>query len=218
MLGFFPGVSCLTGVADVLVDVAKRVQGTDVLGWGNYMSWGLDALACALPAGGGLAKATIKAGALNFAGNVRQSGSSFAGIIGGASTLNDCYLWLTSPKLEQRAVLAIDPNDLVGPGGSGSARYISGAETLNYEVLFENLASATAPAQRIAITDQLDTALYDPSTVLFQSVQFGSTVYSLPYSESARPNDRFATRAKPSRPRDCSGDGRRPGALGAAIN
>ena len=64
-----------------------------------------------------------------------------------------------------------DPNEMVGPVGYGDERYIGGeAKTINYRILFENKAEATAPAYRIRITDVLDENVFDVS-----SVRFGDT-------------------------------------------
>jgi hypothetical protein len=102
-----------------------------------------------------------------------------------ADLVRDCLLMPAQSLLNQRAVTSIDPNDIRGSAGTGSHRYIAGNEPLPYQIFFENLASATAPAQRVEVTDQLDTAVFDPSSVLFQNVRVGSTVYSLPYGGPA---------------------------------
>jgi len=50
-----------------------------------------------------------------------------------------------------------DPNSMVGPGGYGTPNFVADAgATLPYQVDFENSSSATAPAQAVTITDQLD--------------------------------------------------------------
>ena len=64
-----------------------------------------------------------------------------------------------------------DPNEMVGPVGYGDEHYIGDeAKTINYRILFENKAEATAPAYRIRITDVLDENVFDVS-----SVRFGDT-------------------------------------------
>ena len=64
-----------------------------------------------------------------------------------------------------------DPNEMVGPVGYGDEHYIGDeAKTINYRILFENKAEATAPAYRIRITDVLDENVFDVS-----SVRFGET-------------------------------------------
>jgi hypothetical protein len=78
------------------------------------------------------------------------------------------------------AVASIDPNAKYGPGGYGSEGYIdANTSALAYEIEFENDASATAPAQQIVITDQLDADL-DWKTLQFTEVAFGDTRISIP--------------------------------------
>jgi len=59
---------------------------------------------------------------------------------------------------------SIDPNDKVGTQGVSEARFLTGDEPLRYIIFFENLATATLPAQAVVITDQLDTQKLDLDT------------------------------------------------------
>jgi hypothetical protein len=72
-----------------------------------------------------------------------------------------------------------DPNEKTGPLGAGEAHYISGAEPLHYTIYFENLVTATLPAQVVVITDVLDADL-DWSTLAFGPMTFGSRSVSAP--------------------------------------
>lgn len=56
-------------------------------------------------------------------------------------------------------VMSSDPNDIIGPAGFGAPRWIAGGQPLDYTVRFENVATATAPAQEVVITQQLDADL-----------------------------------------------------------
>ena len=60
------------------------------------------------------------------------------------------YAWLSD------AVGSVDPNDKYGPAGYGDEGFVAPQTALPYEVHFENLDTATAPAQRIEIRDTLD--------------------------------------------------------------
>lgn len=85
------------------------------------------------------------------------------------------------PAIERTVcpVTSWDPNDKVGPAGSGEASYVSGTVTLPYTVFFENVATATAPAQRVAITDQLESNL-DLSNLFLGTIRFGTTTVLVP--------------------------------------
>jgi len=65
-----------------------------------------------------------------------------------------------------RKVTSWDPNEKVGPEGVGSQGFITSAGRMHYQILFENLAKAQAPAWRIIIVDTLS-AVFDPATVEF---------------------------------------------------
>ncbi|WYM00653.1 MAG: Calx-beta domain-containing protein [Gloeotrichia echinulata CP02] len=60
------------------------------------------------------------------------------------------------PKIKIPIVAPIDPNDILGPAGFGEEKWLTASSTLPYTIRFENLASATAPAQQVVITQQLD--------------------------------------------------------------
>lgn len=75
-------------------------------------------------------------------------------------------------------VQAEDPNNKVGPPGVRTEQYINGAGLLGYVVNFENMPTATAPAQTIVVTDQLDLSKYDLTTFSFGDVTIGSQSFS----------------------------------------
>lgn len=71
-----------------------------------------------------------------------------------------------------------DPNDKAGPGGAQGI--IDGTRPLPYAVFFENVATATAPAQEVVVTDQLDTATLDLATFALGPISFGDTLVTPP--------------------------------------
>jgi hypothetical protein len=68
-----------------------------------------------------------------------------------------------------------DPNQLTGPAGYGTQRYVSGKEPLEYAASAENIPTATAAAQRVAIDVTLPPGT-DPSSVDFGPVIVGNSV------------------------------------------
>jgi hypothetical protein len=80
------------------------------------------------------------------------------------------YLHKATQTKPVNPVRPIDPNEKVGPSGSeGLARYIHPAPRINYTVFFENVDSASAPAETIIVTDRLDDDL-DWSTLTLENV------------------------------------------------
>ena len=76
-------------------------------------------------------------------------------------------------------VTSDDPNSLIGPAGYGTSNFVAAGTLLPYEIEFENDPSATGPAQRVDITDQLSPNL-NWSTLQLTSVGFGSTRILIP--------------------------------------
>lgn len=68
---------------------------------------------------------------------------------------------------------SLDPNDIYGPVGVGDVRYVGGAYPLSYNIVFENKAEATAAAQEVVITNQLDKQRFDLSTFSLGPIGFG---------------------------------------------
>jgi RHS repeat-associated protein len=90
-----------------------------------------------------------------------------------------------------------DPNDIIGPSGPGADAildnttaatrfdgYVSGNGSSAYQINFENEANASAPAQVVVITDQLDSHL-DWSTFELGDFSFGGTVIQVPAGHSS---------------------------------
>lgn len=66
---------------------------------------------------------------------------------------------------------SIDPNEKLGPTGFGPERWVAKDKPLLYRINFENLPTATAPAQRIQVIDQLPATL-DPRTLRLLEIGF----------------------------------------------
>jgi hypothetical protein len=66
-----------------------------------------------------------------------------------------------SPPFEGHVIGPKDPNDKAGSQGVGAGQYIAGQTPLRYAVFFGNEPSATAPAQKVVVTDQLNLATDD---------------------------------------------------------
>ena len=79
-----------------------------------------------------------------------------------------------------------DPNEKTGPPGAGPLRVVRISDELRYTIYFENVITATAPAQEVIVTDYLDLNL-DWSTLNFTEVAFGDEIV-------AATGDQFNTR------------------------
>jgi RHS repeat-associated protein len=82
--------------------------------------------------------------------------------------------------IEQSLIVgARDPNQMTGPAGFGAANFLALDKAYPYRIDFENDASATAAAQRVDITDQLDSSL-DWNTFELTEVGFGDFLLIIP--------------------------------------
>ena len=84
---------------------------------------------------------------------------------------------------------AVDPNEKLGATGFGAEAYILADTVIPYRINFENLGPgsvptptkpATAPAQRVEVTDQISANL-DWDTLRFTEFGFGDTIVTVPY-------------------------------------
>ena len=82
------------------------------------------------------------------------------------------------------SIFSLDPNDIVGSQGVGTAQYVSGQQPLRYSIFFENSPIATAPVQQAVITDQLDATKVDLTTLSLGPISFGTNQVVPPPDES----------------------------------
>ncbi len=79
-------------------------------------------------------------------------------------------------------IFSIDPNEKTGPAGLGPEHFIDSGDRLDYLIYFENLPTATAPAQEVFVTDCLDHDL-DWTSVTLDDVAFGGVIVGNPGTE-----------------------------------
>lgn len=72
-----------------------------------------------------------------------------------------------------------DPNKKNGPAGQGKANFIRSKEMMSYQIQYENLSDATAPAHKIVITDTLDENL-DLETMELTEIKFADHTIIVP--------------------------------------
>jgi RHS repeat-associated protein len=72
-----------------------------------------------------------------------------------------------------------DPNQKLGPNGVGAGKHVLSGAALSYRIDFENEASASAPAQEVIITDQLNPNL-DLATFQLTDLGFGDQMIFVP--------------------------------------
>jgi hypothetical protein len=72
-----------------------------------------------------------------------------------------------------------DPNDLVGPTGAGALMWVGGSQQLDWGILFSNDPGASAPAQRVVVTNPIDPHL-DWSTTKLTTINIPNIQVPIP--------------------------------------
>lgn len=175
LVGFLPGGDCVkAGVKLVLSGMqaySDEINGRPVTlgGWITSNSW--DIAKCAVSLIPGMSLVTKTANTLDI----------IMGGVGQMKLAMDCKAALLpqeggeSAQISFKCVVSKDPNQKAGPDGYNSLNYIKGNNPLAYAVFFENVDTATAPAQKVIIKDTLNPAHWDFSTFSFTSISFGDT-------------------------------------------
>lgn len=88
--------------------------------------------------------------------------------------------YLDTDLLAVVVVVSQDPNDKIGPIGVGSGHYVTGYAPFTHQIACENKPNATAPAQKVLITDQLDATKLDVQSLTLGTMTFGSFVVTPP--------------------------------------
>lgn len=78
-------------------------------------------------------------------------------------------------------ISSFDPNTKLGPIGLGQGKFVNGHSPFRYSIFFENSDTATASAQEVVITDQLDINTIDVNTLSLGQIAFGEYIVTPPF-------------------------------------
>lgn len=81
-----------------------------------------------------------------------------------------CPPTTTTPPITP--VSSLDPNAIAGPAGASAAQYISSISPAAYTIYFENDPTATAAADQVIVTDQIDLTRFDLTTLTLGPITF----------------------------------------------
>jgi hypothetical protein len=107
----------------------------------------------------------------------------FKSVVGSVSYTADCHAVFDNLDLKKKDVSVVnsfDPNDKLGPVGSGLNQYVSDTKTMEYMIHFENVDTAIASVQDVLILDTLDVSKFRLSTLQLGFVAFGDTIINIP--------------------------------------
>lgn len=173
------GPVCLgPSVVDAWSRCAEQLAKTSLLCSACVVPCGLT-LSCPVTAPACLVTGTLCAQCLLGAPNGFQTPFTPGGCGWNSIQLYQCIAnlpSLTCTTTSQTPRGSVDPNDITGPSGTGSQRWITGSESMQYAIEFENLPSATKSATDVIVTDNLNASLLDLSTLTLSAISFGSSV------------------------------------------
>lgn len=165
-----PGLGCLISIGTELFEVHKPHRPlTKPDFWSQTFTWSAVLLDCGINLSG--------VGALT-----KAMWSIFGNMPIYAKNLSDCYRAFGDPNIKNKViptVNSLDPNEKYGPQGFTEDNYIAETRQMSYQISFENMDSATAPAQEVWIIDTLASDLYDLSRFSFGTVGFGDSIFFL---------------------------------------
>ncbi len=169
-LGFVPGAPCLTAGLGYLQNLAGAV--------GNSSYQNLDSTA----AFSGAQQYAAMISIMTCLKSATPLGT-FLNIIGCLAGVYDSCATCLGPDacnpFRLYFVQSADPNEKTGVRRLTPQNYIPTSNML-YGISFENRPDATAPAQDVVITDQLDVSKLDVSTFELGQISFGDTVINVP--------------------------------------
>ncbi len=192
------GFDCITGTAELVLDVltglvpaaklsecARSIgelfvgRTIDLIDMHRHLGQP-DAAYSAFGLTAGLIHFSLTSGCLEAIPYVGQVLAVVTPIFEAASLMAVCYKFLRekdTSELQVTTVGSSDPNEKVGPSGVGVQRFIRETKSANYKIYFENLPAATASAQRVEVTDQLDVARLNLATLRVGPGGFGSHLF-----------------------------------------
>ncbi len=94
------------------------------------------------------------------------------------SRVDDALRWVGN-AWNSVVAWALDPNEKTAPAGGGTNHYVVADGVLSYRIEFENDPQATAPAQYVSITDDLDGDL-DWTSLEWSELAFGDVFIPVP--------------------------------------
>ncbi len=164
-LNVIPGSNCLKSIGNYAANtLTLNTGGDDALGWSQFAGGALQTVVACLT--------SLNPGINGYLSLVSCAASAY-------SAINTCRDGVER-KYPVRPVASRDPNDKVGSQGSGVQQYVTGQEPFRYAIYFENVATATAPAQEVVITDQLDASKFDLKSFQLGAISFGKDLVVAP--------------------------------------
>ncbi len=172
--GIVPGVDC--GAAIAQYSLSTGIQMSNMVRYGVQERNNLVVGAAVEMLGGQVLSSPTVAAACGSEINpvVGVWYSVVNSLVSSARTLDTCFIdpfrKINWGRVPIEVVGSQDPNEKTSAVGDGENGFVAAGVPASYMVHFENLSSATAPAQRVVVTDVIDQGAFDFATVRFGAV------------------------------------------------
>lgn len=175
-LEFVPGADCFKLGVGITTSIGEGIHSGqfDLLG---YMSANMvGAINCAgdaVPATKAIKIMKTLNDLASGAGGIKSVSEACSKSAGNAGAVS------ASGSSQTTCIGSFDPNDKVGPTGVRDQRFIASGDSLPYVVFFENKDEATAAAQKVIISDTLETEHFNFDTFSFGMIAWSDTSVSM---------------------------------------
>jgi NADPH-dependent 7-cyano-7-deazaguanine reductase QueF-like protein len=160
--GAIPVVGCVTAIGKNVFKTANSISTEGKKSWRSWMKdWAITFVDCGINLSG--VGAVVKAVGI-FTVNMKGYADAFA----------ECKAKYNK-EIDVDALTSMDPNEKAGPAGFAQENYIAYPDDISYTIFFENISSATAPAQTVHIVDTLDASVYNFESFNFGTISFDTT-------------------------------------------
>lgn len=182
MAGFIPVAGCAAGVVSLGCTLAYALVDGEI-SENELIDIGLGLIGGILSCGGGdalqeAAERSVRAilQFLNYAGQATDLYLNTSGAVNaceGKCDFNDFRDFVFN------ILASSDPNEKYGTEGYSEENYIRPGQFLHYSITFENMDTATAPANEVYILDTLDVQKLDTTSFEWVSFSVGDSVYAM---------------------------------------
>jgi hypothetical protein len=170
------GANYAVAVLTSVIDVTSATKSSQVVIPAISLSTGTTqaALACLMVLIKDIPEVKVIAEVLDAFKTILDNVGKVPSVLGILKECGEVYAPLFTGVIDIDVVSSYDPNAKQGSQGIGALHYLSSSQPWPYTIAFENEATATAPAQSVSVTDQLDTTHLDLNTFSLGPIGFGN--------------------------------------------
>ena len=171
-----PGLGCLTSAASTECNALDNINTMDGLHYAGNLAWDITktVMECVTDF---IPVTKMCKAAWNIVKAMKTADDWISKTNMGLDLYNSCK---KEKKKNGSVIASDDPNDKIGPVSESGSTWFSDRKEFPYIIDFENKSSASAPAQEIWITDNLDLNVFDINTFEAGIIKIGDRLLEAP--------------------------------------